>query len=83
MSREYTKSEQKWIKEFKALMRRSPKNLELIVTYGEIDVYESGCHSEHLGSEFDSWGMSSNPTIKERYFESIRTAKLTPYTEGT
>ena len=78
---ELTEKEKTWIRKFRALMRNQPKGIELIVDYNEIDVYPSGTMNKHLGSGYDTHGMSGNPEISHICLTSIKT-RLIPYTEG-
>lgn len=87
MNRVLTEKEKKWLKEFRSLLRRMPKNIEVILTdQNEMSVWERGSYDMHIGSKFDAFGMNENNLGFEGrehdFFHVAGSASIIPYTEG-
>ena len=77
-----TKKEDAWLKQFKKMLKSAPKGIELIVNNSKIEVYPSGTLTKHMGSEYDSFGIDTNPELAEQWIDSFGVSILIPYSEG-
>lgn len=69
------------MKKFSTTIKQKYWDLKMIDVekfgYNEVSVYPIGTMGKHLGSQYDGFGISSNPKLL--HFKSY----LIPYTEGT
>ena len=77
-----TKEEKVWIGKFKRLLKTQPKGIELVVDNGGIEIWKAGSHNKHMGSQYDGFGMGTNPKLEVAWLGSIPNGVLIPYSEG-
>lgn len=79
---ELSKKETQWLSEFKKILNRKPKGIELVLDDISITIWMAGAHEKHLGSAGDSFGMVTNPIVQDMEIASFKTNKIIPYSEG-
>lgn len=79
---ELTQKERSWIADFRRVLNRKPKDIEVVVDDGSISIYPTGTLERHIGSAYDYGGIGTDPDENNELAAFENKGKLLPYSEG-